>query len=117
MKIFSIILTKNEPQRSQKQSFKLKIGNKIHIAGLPSTNMEGDLKVEHQNCDFKAGLLNLSGIDIWLLLHSVRCSYIAGNYTEDSLQRIAKSVVMSKLLKEKIVPHYKERYNIKIIIG
>ena len=31
------------------------------IAGLPNTNMEGDLKVEHQNCDFKAGLLNLSG--------------------------------------------------------
>ena len=54
--------------------------------------MEGDLKVEHQNSDFKAGLLNL-----------------AGNYTEDSLQRIAKSVVMSNLLKEKVVPHYKER--------
>ena len=43
--------------------------------------------------------------------------YIAGNYTEDSLQRIAKSVVMSKLLKEKIVPHYKERYNNKDITG
>ena len=31
------------------------------FAGLPNTNLEGDLKVEHQNCDFKAGLLNLSG--------------------------------------------------------
>ena len=32
-----------------------------------------------------------------------------GNYTEDSLQRIAKSTAMSKILEETLLPHYKER--------
>ena len=31
------------------------------FTGLPDTNVEGDLKVEHQNCEFKFGLLNLAG--------------------------------------------------------
>ena len=30
-------------------------------AGLPNSNVEGDLKVEHQNLEFKNGLLNLAG--------------------------------------------------------
>ena len=29
--------------------------------GLAGTNVEGDLKVEHQNLDLKLGLLNLAG--------------------------------------------------------
>ena len=36
----------------------------VNDQGLSNTNLEGDLKVEHQNCDFKAGLLNLSGTNI-----------------------------------------------------
>ena len=31
-----------------------------------------------------------------------------GNYTEDSLQRIAKSTEMKKIVAEKLLPHYKE---------
>ena len=31
------------------------------MLGLPNTNMAGDLKVEHENCEFKTGLINLSG--------------------------------------------------------
>ena len=30
--------------------------------GLPNTNVEGDLKVEHQNLAFKQGLLKLAGM-------------------------------------------------------
>lgn len=37
----------------------------VNDQGLSNTNLEGDLKVEHQNCDFKAGLLNLAGINIF----------------------------------------------------
>ena len=33
----------------------------ILIKGLANTNVEGDLKVEHQNLDLKLGLLNLAG--------------------------------------------------------
>ena len=29
--------------------------------GLPNTNMAADLKVEHQNADFKEGLIHLAG--------------------------------------------------------
>ena len=76
---------------------------------MSNTNIEGDLKVEHQNLDFKTGLMNLSGKATTIIPFSYLAFY-PGNYTEDSLQRIAKSLVMTKLLKEKIVPQYKERY-------
>ena len=33
---------------------------------------------------------------------------VLGNYTEDSLQRIAKSMEMSKLLNQKLIPQYKD---------
>jgi hypothetical protein len=33
----------------------------------------------------------------------------AGNYTEQSIQRVAKSMNMAKALKEKLVPTYKDR--------
>ena len=32
-----------------------------NYTGLPNSNVEGDLKVEHQNLEFKTGLLNLAG--------------------------------------------------------
>lgn len=76
---------------------------------MPNSNLEGDLKVEHQNCDFKTGLLNLSGDENKGAKASTKLSIIIlGNYTEQSLQRIAKSMEMSKLLKQKLVPHYKD---------
>ena len=31
------------------------------LTGLANSNVEGDLKVEHQNLEFKTGLLNLAG--------------------------------------------------------
>ena len=37
----------------------------ILIKGLANTNVEGDLKVEHQNLDLKLGLLNLAGKKIF----------------------------------------------------
>ena len=61
------------------------------------------------NCDFKAGLMNLSGMLYSYFSRIYPTKFCVGNYTEDSLQRIAKSMVMSKLLKEKLVPQYKER--------
>ena len=33
----------------------------VNDQGLPNSNVEGDLKVEHQNLEFKTGLLNLAG--------------------------------------------------------
>ena len=33
----------------------------VNEQGLANTNVEGDLKVEHQNLDLKLGLLNLAG--------------------------------------------------------
>ena len=47
----------------------------VNNQGLEHSNVEGDLQVEHINNCFKTGLIQLGG-----------------NYTEDSLQRIAKSL-------------------------
>ena len=33
---------------------------------------------------------------------------ITGNYTEDSIQRVAKSMNLSKVLREKLVPAFKD---------
>ena len=33
----------------------------VNDQGLPDTNVEGDLKVEHQNLELKNGLINLAG--------------------------------------------------------
>jgi len=33
----------------------------VNDQGLADTNVEGDLKVEHQNLEFKTGLMNLAG--------------------------------------------------------
>ena len=54
--------------------------------------MEGDLKVEHTNCKFKASLMKLSG-----------------NYTDEGLQRCAKSLEITDCLQEKLYPHYVDR--------
>ena len=59
--------------------------------------MEGDLKVEHVNCQFKAALMHLQG-----------------NYTEDSLQRVAKSLDTSSCLQEKLLPQYVDRFQNKM---
>ena len=63
----------------------------VNDQGLPNTNVEGDLKVEHQNLQFKTGLQNL-----------------AGNYTDQSIQRVAKAMNLTKELREKLVPQYKD---------
>ena len=64
----------------------------VNDQGLEDTNVEGDLKVEHMNLRFKSGLMQL-----------------CGNYSEDSLQRVAKSLEVKKSLVEKLMPHYVER--------
>jgi hypothetical protein len=77
------------------------------LAGLPNSNVEGDLKVEHQNLEFKTGLLNLAGWNIKrLTFWYISC--IIGNYTDPSIQRVAKSMNMAKVLREKLVPQYKD---------
>ena len=53
--------------------------------------MDGDLKVEHVNKLFKAGLLKLSG-----------------NYTESNLRRVALSMDLGKVLESKLYPSYVE---------
>ena len=63
-----------------------------NILGREDSNVEGDLKVEHVNCQFKAGLMKL-----------------CGNYTEDSLQRVAKSLEVTSCLQEKLIPQYVDR--------
>ena len=62
------------------------------MLGREDTNVEGDLKVEHVNCQFKASLMHL-----------------CGNYTEDSLQRVAKSLDITRCLQEKLLPNYVDR--------
>ena len=80
----------------------------INDQGLSRTNIDGDLKVwtvsndceiydlnlkvEHVNKMFKAGLLNL-----------------AGNYTEENLRRVALSMDLNKVLEDKLYPNYVER--------
>ena len=49
-------------------------------------------QVEHINAQFKTALMNL-----------------CGNYFEDSLQRIAKSLNITEDLQEKLVPQYVDR--------
>ena len=61
----------------------------INDQGLKHTNVDGDLKVEHCNGKFKAGLLHL-----------------CGNYTEDCLQRVAKSLNARDLLQERLTPSF-----------
>ena len=89
------------------QLFFAVIPNSLHHQGLSNTNMGGDLKVEHENSAFKAALINLAGTEYtkiqWIIF------IFLGNYTEDSLQRIAKSMEMARLLEEKLIPHYKNR--------
>ena len=59
----------------------------VNDKGREDSNVEGDLKVEHVNRDFKAGLMHL-----------------CGNYTEESLQRVAKSLVITECLEDKLYP-------------
>ena len=35
-------------------------------------------------------------------------SYYTGNYTDQSIQRVAKSMNMTKVLRQKLVPQYKD---------
>ena len=70
----------------------------VNNQGMEDTNVEGDLHVEHINNCFKAGLMHL-----------------CGNYTDDSLQRIAKSLDVKKCLIEKLTPHYTERCAVFLI--
>ena len=67
--------------------------------GREDTNVEGDLKVEHTNCQFKAALMNL-----------------CGNYTEDSLHRIAKSLDITSCLQDKLLPQYADRFVCLVIV-
>lgn len=48
--------------------------------------------MEHMNLLFKAGLMQL-----------------CGNYTEESLQRVAKSLDISEVMPQKLTPHYVDR--------
>ena len=50
--------------------------------------------MEHINCEFKAALMNL-----------------CGNYSEDALYRIAKSLDITKCLQEKLIPQFVDRWN------
>ena len=59
------------------------------ISGLKDSNVDGDLKVEHINKMFKAGLLHL-----------------CGNYTEKNLQRVALSMDLERVLESKMYPTY-----------
>ena len=65
----------------------------VNDQGLEHTNVEGDLKVEHMNCKFKAGLVQL-----------------CGNYSEEAVQRVAKSLDASNCICQKLTPHYIDRY-------
>jgi hypothetical protein len=64
----------------------------VYVLGLSDSNIDGDLKVEHVNKMFKAGLLNL-----------------AGNYTEENLRRVALSMDLGKILEDKLYPNYVDR--------
>ena len=56
-------------------------------------------QVEHINAQFKTALMTL-----------------CGNYSEDSLQRIAKSLNIPEDLQEKLIPHYVDSYSFIILV-
>ena len=39
---------------------------------------------------------------------------VLGNYAEETLQRVGKGTDVTKLVREKLFPHYKDRYHIYI---
>ena len=41
---------------------------------------------------------------------------LSGNYTEEAIERVAKAVDVSKVLKEKLNPHFTERYEFRSIL-
>ena len=47
----------------------------VNDQGLPDTNIEGDLKVEHQNLELKTGLINLAG-KYFRDRHSFKCAAV-----------------------------------------
>ena len=61
----------------------------INDQGLRNSNIDGDLKVEHVNKMFKAGIINLSG-----------------KYSESNLRRVALTMDMGKALEDKLYPNY-----------
>ena len=71
--------------------------------------MEADLKVEHANCDFKFGLMHLAG-EALIKHRNKNHINLAGNYTEEAIVRVAKATDVTKVLREKLNPHFTERY-------
>ena len=61
----------------------------INELGLKNSNIDGDLKVEHVNKMFKAGILHL-----------------CGKYTENNLKRVALTMDIGKSLEDKLYPNY-----------
>ena len=47
----------------------------VYFCRLPDTNIEGDLKVEHQNLELKTGLINLAG-KYFRDRHSFKCAAV-----------------------------------------
>ena len=62
------------------------------ISGLPHTNVEMDLVVEHWNAILKQ-----------------RLAALGGRYTEEAIERIGSSLNLSSLLEEKLYPTYIDR--------
>ena len=62
------------------------------ISGLPHTNVEMDLVVEHWNAILKQ-----------------RLAALGGRYTEEAIEIIGSSLNLSSLLEEKLYPTYIDR--------
>ena len=61
-------------------------------SGLPNSNVEMDLVVEHHNKVFKE-----------------RLEALGGRYTEEAIERIGASLTLGNMLQEKLYPTYQER--------
>ena len=62
------------------------------VLGLPDSNVEIDLCVEHWNAVLKT-----------------RLAALGGRYTEEAISRIGASLNLASLLEEKLYPTYSER--------
>ena len=68
------------------------VGVFLLVLGLPDSNVEIDLCVEHWNAVLKT-----------------RLAALGGRYTEEAISRIGASLNLASLLEEKLYPTYSER--------
>ena len=77
----------------------------VFFAGLKDTNVEGDLVVEHYNCEFKVCVLGLHNSTDHSLTQEI-LENLKGNYDAETIESMAVSLEVRKELEAKLLPNY-----------